>query len=157
VHEVGFQMVMDVTAKAFFGVEGWPLRSWEAGRALTQLLQENPRIARVGFVEAYAVGPGAVQRIEDTHTAFMLFFQEGVAQSAGSPPPSRIAMEATISAVFEIIYLQARSTGEPQIAAMLPQIAHLWLTPFLGAEESNAFIEAQMQAAAAPPRRAAAG
>lgn len=157
VHEVGFQLVMDVTSKAFFGVDGWPRRSWEAGQALTQLLQENPRIARIGFVEAYAVGPGAVQRIEDSHTAFMFFFQEGLIQSAASPPPSRIAMEAMISAVFEIIYLQARSPGEPQVASMLPQIAHLWLTPFLGADESNAFIDAQMEVAASSPRRVAAG
>jgi AcrR family transcriptional regulator len=155
VHELGFQLVMDVTAKAFFAVEGWPLRSWEAGRALTQLLQENPLIARVGFVEAYAVGPGAVQRIEDSHTAFMFFLQEGLIHSPSSGPPSRVAMEATISAVFEIIYLQSRS-AEPHVAAMLPQIAHVWLAPFLGAAETNAFIDAQTGALGKATRRAAA-
>lgn len=146
VHELGFQLVMDVTAKAFFAVEGWPRRSWEAGRALTQLLQENPLIARVGFVEAHAVGSGAVQRIEDSHTAFMFFLQEGLMHRPSSDPPSRIAMEATIAAVFEIIYLQARSAKEPQVAAMLPQIAHIWLSPFLGPCEANVFIDSQTEA-----------
>lgn len=153
VHEMGFQLVMDVTAKAFFAEEGWPLRSWEAGRALTQLLQENPLIARVGFVEAYAVGPGAVQRIEDSHTAFMFFLQEGLMHSPSSDPPSRVAMEATISAVFEVIYLQARSPGNPQVAAMLPQIAHIWLSPFLGATEADDFIDARTGAPLEPPGR----
>src|SRR5664280_1786990 len=61
VHEIGFQVLMDVISKAFFAGTDWPHRSWEAGRALTQLLEVNPLVAHVGFVEAHAVGPGAVQ------------------------------------------------------------------------------------------------
>jgi AcrR family transcriptional regulator len=149
VHELGFQQVMDVTAKAFFAAEGWPQRSWEGGRALTQLLQENPLVAHVGFVEAYAVGPAAVQRIEDSHTAFMFFLQEGLVQRPHSEPISRVAMEAIIAGIFEIIYLKSRQRGQPKLAAMLPHIAHLWLTPFLGVEETDAFIDGQMPATAA--------
>jgi AcrR family transcriptional regulator len=146
VHALGFQQVMDVTAKAFFATEGWPERSWEAGRALTQLLQQNPLVAHVGFVEAYAVGPGAVQRVEDSHTAFMFFLQEGLIHSSPEHPPSRVGMEATIAAIFEIIYLQARNGEGAQIAAMLGYIAHLWLTPFIGALEADRFIEAKLGA-----------
>jgi AcrR family transcriptional regulator len=141
VHELGFQQVMDVTAKAFFSVQGWPLRSWEAGRAFTQLLQANPLVAHVAFVEAYAVGPAAVQRIEDTHTAFMFFLQEGLTMSEESL--GRVAMEAIIASVFEVIYLQARAGEDLQIAGMLPYIAHLWLTPFLGVKAADAFIDKQ--------------
>jgi AcrR family transcriptional regulator len=144
-HELGFQQVMDVTSKAYFAAEGWPQRSWEAGRALTQLLADNPLVAKVGFVEAYAVGPAAVQRIEDSHTAFLFFLQEGLAQDSAREPPSRVAMEAIISAVFEVIYLQARDPSESQIAAMLGQIEHLWLTPFLGVSETNSFIDRQLR------------
>ncbi len=143
VHELGFQQVMDVTAKAFFAGESWPERSWEAGRALTQLLQANPLVAHVGFVEAYAVGPGAVQRIEDSHTAFMFFLQEGLLHRPRAKPPSRVAMEAIVTSVFEVVYLEARRRGEPQTAAMLPHIAHLWLTPFMGSEETDEFIDRQ--------------
>lgn len=146
VHELGFQQVMDVTAKAFFAGRSWPERSWEGGRALTQLLQENPLVANVGFVEAYAVGPVAVQRIEDSHTAFMFFLQEGLLHASHAGAPSRTAMEAIISSIFEIIYLQARHAGEPQIAAMLAHIEHMWLAPFLGVRESDAFIDLQIEA-----------
>jgi AcrR family transcriptional regulator len=152
-HELGFQRVMDVTTKAFFAAEKWPERSWEAVRALTQLLQDNPLVAHVGFVEAYAVGPGAVQRIEDSHTAFLFFLQEGLVHAPEQDAPSRVAMEAVISSIFEVIYLQARVEGEPQIAAMLGYIAHLWLTPFLGVKEANAFI-ARRLGASKPRRRA---
>ena len=61
-------------------------------------------------------------------------------------------MEAIISAVFEIVYLQARRRGDLRIAAMLPDITHLWLTPFLGNEQADAFIDAQLQSPATPQR-----
>ena len=48
VHELGFQQVVDVTSKAFFSGESWPERSWEGGRALTQLLQDNPLVGTGG-------------------------------------------------------------------------------------------------------------
>ncbi len=146
VHELGFQQVMDVTAKAFFSATGWPERSWEGGRAFTQLLQQNPVVAYIAFVEAYAVGPGAVQRIEDTHVAFLYFLEEGAAECAPGRAPSRVAMEAIIAGIFEVIYMQARRREQAQIAAMFPHIAHLWLTPFLGVEESDAFIERKIKA-----------
>ena len=49
--ELGFRTVMDVTASAFFSGATWTERHWEAGRAFTQFLERNPRIARVGFVD----------------------------------------------------------------------------------------------------------
>ncbi len=144
VHELGFQQVMDVTSKAFFAGSTWPERSWEAGRALTQLLEDNPLVAHVGFVEAYAVGSGAVQRIEDSHTAFMFFLQEGLVYRPQPAPPSRLAMEVIVTSIFEIIYMQARHAGKPEVATMLPHIAHLWLTPFLGSEEADKFIDGKL-------------
>jgi AcrR family transcriptional regulator len=144
VHEIGFQQVMDVTAKAFFATEGWPQRSWEAARALTGLLQANPLVAHVGFVEAYAGGQATVQRIEDSHTAFMFFLQEGLVHTKPGETPSRVAMEAIIASVFEVIYLQTRGDGELRIAGALPHVAHLWLTPFLGVDETDDFIDRQL-------------
>jgi AcrR family transcriptional regulator len=143
-HELGFSQVMDLTSKAFFAGDEWPQRSWEGGRALTQLLEDNPVVAHVGFVEAYAVGPGAIQRIEESHVAFAFFLQEGLVYREQEHPPSRLAMEAIIASVFEVVYVQAHDHGKPEVAAMLPHIAHLWLAPFLGIGESDDFIDAQL-------------
>jgi AcrR family transcriptional regulator len=156
VHELGFQQVMDVTAKAFFSVSGWPERSWEGGRAFTQLLQENPVVAHIAFVEAYSVGPAAVQRIEDSHVAFLYFLEEGAAERGPGQAPSRVAMEAVIAGIFEVIYMQARRRKQAQIAAMFPYIAHIWLTPFLGVKASDVFIDRKMKRAAVKPKAAAA-
>jgi hypothetical protein len=97
VHELGFQQVMDITARGFFSGSSWPERSWEAGRALTQPLERNPLIAHIGFVEAYAVGRSAAQRVEDSHIAFAMFLQEGHQHLPESERPSRVALEAIIT------------------------------------------------------------
>jgi AcrR family transcriptional regulator len=143
VHELGYAQLMDLTSKAFFSGTTWPLRSWEAGCALTQVLEDNPLVAHIGFVEAYAVGPAAIQRVEDSHIAFTFFLHEGLVYRAQEHPPSGLAMEVIVTCIFEIIYLQSRDHGTPEVAAMLPHIAHLWLTPFLGGRESDEFIDAQ--------------
>ncbi|HXD55940.1 MAG TPA: TetR/AcrR family transcriptional regulator [Solirubrobacteraceae bacterium] len=142
-HELGFQQVMDATSKAFFAARSWPERCWEAGQALTGLLQENPMVAVAGFVEAYSAGPAAVQRIENIHAAFLFFMQEGLMQSPGAANVSRTGMEAIVDAIFEVIYLQARQGEKLKVAAMLGPIAHVWLTPFMGVTAADAFIDAQ--------------
>jgi AcrR family transcriptional regulator len=147
VHEIGFQQVMDVTAAAFFSAPDWPERSWEAGRAFTQFLQNNPLVAHVGFVEAHAVGPGAVQRVEDSHTAFTVFLQEGYQNLAvAMRAPSRLALEAIVTSVFELVYCETRKDETPKLAGLLGHILFIWLAPFLGAEGAEAFIDQKMKA-----------
>jgi AcrR family transcriptional regulator len=155
VHELGFQQVMDVTSKAFFAGTDWPQRSWEAGRALTQLLDQSPLYGYIGFVEAYSVGPAAVQRIEDSLAAFMFFLQEGQLSAPADSAPSRLEMEAIVSSVFEVIYIRARRAGRPEFAKMLPQIAHLWLTPFLGTTAADEYIDSQRPKVSARPPQSA--
>jgi AcrR family transcriptional regulator len=144
VHELGFQHVMDATAGAFFTGSTWPERSWQAGRAFTQFLESNPTIAHVGFVEAYAVGPGAVQRLEDSHTAFAMLLQEGYQHVPEGAGPSRVVLEAIITTIFETVYHRARATGKPRLSGLLPHLTFLVLSPFLGPVEANAFIEEKL-------------
>jgi AcrR family transcriptional regulator len=146
VHEWGFQQVMDITARGFFSGTSWPERSWEAGRALTQLLERNPLVAHVGFVEAYAVGRNAAQRVEDSHIAFAIFLQEGFQHQQAPERLSRLALEAIIATIFETIYQQARSGASSRVSGLLPHIAHLWLAPFVGPATADKLID-EMQAA----------
>lgn len=148
VHELGVRQVMAVTATAFFSGATWPQRAWEAGRALTQFLQTNPLIAHVGFVEAHAVGPAAVQRVEDSHIAFAVFLQEGYQYAQLPAPPSKVALEAIVTATFELIYLEARKSSTPQLAGLLPHMAFLFVAPFMGAARASEFVLSQLASAA---------
>jgi AcrR family transcriptional regulator len=145
VHEVGVQHVMTATAGAFFTGASWPERIWEGGRAFTGFLERNPMIAHVGFVEAYAVGPGAVQRVEDSHITFTIFLQEGYQQNPRPTALSRLALEAIITSIFEIVYREARRSEEPRPTEMLGHMAFLALAPFLGAENANEFIGGRLE------------
>ncbi len=140
-HDLGFQELMAVTADAFFAAASWPERVWEAAGAFIQVLERHPTIARAGFLEAYAVGPDAVERVEDSHTAFTTFLREGYRLQTQIAPPPAVALEAIVCAVFEILHRRIREGREPQLVNLLPSVAHLCLTPFLGIDEANAFID----------------
>ncbi len=151
IHELGFQYLMAVAAGAFFAGESWPERIWEAFRAAAQSIDDTPAVAHLGFVEAYAVGPRGIQRVEDSRVAFTIFLQEGYRYQAQDSPPSRLALEAIITTIFEIAYLQTRASSKPKMAGLLGHIVHLCLEPFIGATAASEFIE-QKRAAAKRPR-----
>jgi AcrR family transcriptional regulator len=143
VHELGLQQVMDTTASAFFAGARWPERIWEAARAFSQFLETNPLITHVGFVEAHAVGPGAAQRVQDSHTAFAIFLQEGYLNVSSGSPPTRTAVEAIVTTIFETVYHQARASAKPKISGLIGHMTFLCLAPFLGAEDANGFVAKQ--------------
>jgi AcrR family transcriptional regulator len=144
VHELGFQRVMEVTAEAFFSGDTWPERNWEAGRAFTQFLEMNPLVANVGFLEAYAVGPGAVQRVEDSHTAFAMLLQEGYRHVSRPARPPRVVLETIIATIFEVVYSRLRSGGAERLAGLVPHLTFLVLAPFIGAETADTFIDVKL-------------
>jgi TetR/AcrR family transcriptional regulator len=144
IHELGFQYLMAATAGAFFAGKSWPERIWEGFRAATQSVDDTPTFAHVAFVEAYAVGPGAIQRVEDSRVAFTIFLQEGYGYQKDGTPPSRVALEAIITTIFEIVYLQARASARPKTAALLGHIVHVCLTPFVGPEAADGFIDGKL-------------
>jgi len=143
-HEMSFQYLMAVTAEAFFGAADWPERSWEAGRALTQVLQDDPLIANVWFVEGYAIGPGAVQRVEDSHFAFTVFLQEGFRYAPPERQPSRLALEAIVASIFELLHRQTRGRDHLKPTGLLAQMMFMWLAPFMGAADADAFLDQKL-------------
>ena len=116
IHELGFQQLMAAPPVRSSRPTLWPERMWEALGAITDWLEKNPTIAHLGFVESYAVGPGAVQRVEDSLIAFTIFLQEGYQHQTQQYPPSRLALEAIVTSVFEILYREVRRSNEPQIS-----------------------------------------
>ena len=145
VHEFGFQRLLAVTAGAFFAGASWPQRIWAGVKGLSEFLESNPAIAHVGFVEAYAVGPGAVQRLEDSVSAFAVFLQEGYRHEPKAAAPSALALEAMVLAVFEIIYRQARERARPRLTGLTPQMTFITLAPFLGPDSADETIDGEMK------------
>jgi AcrR family transcriptional regulator len=150
VHEFGFQRLLAVTGGAFFAGASWPARVWEGLYGLCEFLQSNPTIAHVGFVEAHAVGPGAVQRLEDSVSAFTVFLQEGYRHEPKVDTPSSLALEAIVLALFESVYRQAREQAQPQLVGLAPTMVFIALAPFLGAAGADQAIDAELKTGGSP-------
>ena len=63
--------------------------------------------------------------------------------------PPQLALEAIMTTIFEIIYLQTRASATPETARVLAHLVHLCLVPFLGSEAANKFIDARLAASSA--------
>jgi AcrR family transcriptional regulator len=144
VQELAFQSAMAVTAGAFFAAEDWPQRIWEAGRACTEHLEQNPTLAHAFVVESHAGGPEAVQRFEDLLAGFTIFLQEGYqyAPRRAAPPPSGLVLQAIAGANLELLYRQARSRGTAAMTGALAQLTYTCLAPFVGSRRSSELVEA---------------
>jgi AcrR family transcriptional regulator len=152
VHELYFQHLMSAVAGAFFTAGDWPERVWGAGEAFIQTFEQNPTLAHIGFVEAYAAGHAAEQRMDDFLTAFTVFLQEGYAyeqpsSALRSTDPSRTALEMIAASIYEAAYLQVRATRPMRLSGLLPHVIHLCLAPFLGVAEAERLIDRKLSAA----------
>jgi AcrR family transcriptional regulator len=141
--EFAFQHAMAVTAGAFFAVEQWPRRIWEAARAFTHFLEQNRTLADACLIESDAGGPETVQRFEDLVAGCTIFLQEGYQyqpHSNGSPP-SRVALDAIAQAELEIIYRRIRGSSGLDVAELAGQLAYVCLAPFVGAARAIELID----------------
>jgi AcrR family transcriptional regulator len=140
--ELLFRHVMAAAAAAFVTGESWPHRVWEAARAITQCVEQNPTLAQVSLIESHAVGSVAVQRAADLACAFTIFLQEGYRHESRHGCPSTLALEAIATTVFELGYQQARrENANVKLSGLSAHVAFIALAPFIGAAEANAFLD----------------
>jgi AcrR family transcriptional regulator len=147
VHELCIQQLMAVTASAFFSTTEWPERAWTAMHACTQFQAAHSIVTHIALIESHAVGAPAVQRVDDSRNAFTIFFQEG--NRYLSAPASRTTMEATLGAIFELFYRQARRGASETMARLTPNGTYLMLAPFLGPVAATEFVDEKLREAAA--------
>jgi AcrR family transcriptional regulator len=144
VHEFAIPQLLALGAQAFFSASTWPERVWRGLLASSQFLALHPTLSHIGYVESHAVGSPAIQRIEDSHQAFKIFFREG--HQHAEHPPSETATEAIIASVFEIGYQQTRGGHTKRLPSFAYQAAYMALTPYLGPRVANEFIDEKLEA-----------
>jgi AcrR family transcriptional regulator len=133
--ELAFQHAMAATAGAFFAVEDWPRRIWEAASAATQFLEQNPTLARACLVECEAGGSETVRRFEDILAGCTIFLEEGYRYRplSGGSQPSQGVLDAIPQAALEVVYRRARSSSVAVMPGLTGQLAYVCLAPFVGA------------------------
>lgn len=151
IHELAFQQMMAVCASAFFSGSSWAERVWEGLHAGTYFNACYPVLSHIGYVEAHAVGSPAIQRVEDSHAAFTIFVQEGYLHTTA--PPARSVLDLIAATIFEMGYHQARRHQIRQFPRLTPHATYLVLTPFLGREPANDFIDQKLRQYRRTPAR----
>lgn len=149
-HEFGFQHLMAVAASAFFSARSWPERAWEGILAGAQFQATHPELSHMLYVQSYAIGAEALERVNRTHAAFTLFLHEGNEHAA--KPVSPLAMEAIVAASFEIVYQLSRQDKGEAVPRLVPHGAYLCLAPFLGPEAAETLIDEKMRGGAREAR-----
>jgi len=141
-HELGFRHHIAVAAGAFYSAGSWPERAWRGILAGAQFEATHPTLTHMLFVQSYAIGAPAVQRIDETHAAFTVFLQEG--NQPGARKQSRTALEAMVAAGFEIAYHVSRQGDGDQMTRYAGHAAYVCLAPFLGAADASKFIDQKL-------------
>lgn len=143
-HEFVLQNLVTVTAGAFFAGATWPERIWEGISASLQFMPGQPHDRARRLRRVLRRRPGAVQRVQDSHIGFTIFLQEGYQHKPREHDPSRLALEAIAVTQFELGYHQTRE-NPAELAAFIPHLVHLALTPFLGPGETDRFIDQKLK------------
>jgi AcrR family transcriptional regulator len=141
-NDLALQHVMTTCARAFFSAETWPERIWASVRALAQLFDDDRTLA--GFMEAEAGGPGALQRVDEVTTGYIIFLQEGFQYSTRPDPPSQVALEAITAINWEISHNRIRTESPLHLSTLVPHDVFNSLAPFLGPAAANEFIDKKL-------------
>ncbi len=154
--ELLFTRAMAVAAGAFVSGDTWPQRVWEASRALIQYAEENPTLTYVSLVESHAGGSCALGAVADVARAFTIFLQEGYPDpheppARSAPHPSGVALEAIVTAAWELGYRHLRECGEAPLSALLARIVFISLAPFLGCDQASEFVRISSTSSPALP------
>jgi AcrR family transcriptional regulator len=136
------QYILDTCIAAYFTAAEWPERVWRVLETLIGLIAENPAIAHLQLVEAYAAGPAAIRRAEEDITrSCTIFLQEGYHYRPQAAELPSIIGQASAGAIFEIIQRQTARGEADRLIEHLPELTYIAIAPFTGAEEAIELVE----------------
>jgi AcrR family transcriptional regulator len=132
---------VSIAAADFFRAGAWPERLWRGASTTLRYVAGLPDLSTLDFVESYAVGTPAIRRSFEGRMAYTLFLQEGYRQRPQAESLPRICSEAIAGAILELMRRQALQGEVERAPELLPQIAYLALTPFIGLDSAMRRVE----------------
>jgi AcrR family transcriptional regulator len=130
-----------VGAIRFFEGPAWPERMWNVLESITSFVAQQPLVANLRYVEPYAAGPEAIQRMDDATLNFTFFIAEGYGQREQARQLPHLASEAIAGATFEKIRNEIAHGRATELPRLLPQLTYVVIAPFTGPAEAVKEIE----------------
>ena len=130
-----------VGAIRFFEGPTWPERMWNVLQSITTFVARQPLVANLRFVEPYAAGPEAIQRMDDVTLNFTFFVAEGYGFREEARQLPHLASEAIAGATFEAIRHEIAHGRASELPQLLPRLTAVAIAPFTGPAEAVRQIE----------------
>ncbi len=145
-YETGFQGLMSATVAAFFTSAPWPERVWSALCVYADFMANYPTFAYLGMVESHTVSQELIDLVDERVMAFTLFLEEGQRPPYRTEPLANVVPEAIAMAIYEVTSHMLRHGRGEEIPGLVPLIAYVVLSPYLGASAAALFVEEQLRA-----------
>jgi AcrR family transcriptional regulator len=130
-----------VGAIRFFEGPTWPERMWNVLDSITTFVARQPLVAYLRFVEPYAAGPEAIQRMDDMTLNFTFFVAEGYGYRPEARLLPHLSSEAIAGATFDTIRHEVAHGRAAELPRLLPRLTYVAIAPFTGPAEAVALIE----------------
>jgi hypothetical protein len=114
----------------------WPLRVRDALRAALELFAADPELGCVLVFEAYAEGPEAQARHEETIARLTGLLRHGREEEDAPPMPEHVE-EGLIGGLAFIVGRPLRDDRPADLLDLAPELTALILTPYLGRAEAE--------------------
>jgi AcrR family transcriptional regulator len=130
-----------VGAIRFFEGDTWPERMWNVLDSITTFVAQQPLVAYLRFVEPYAAGPEAIQRMDDVTLNFTFFVAEGYGYRPEARELPHLCSEAIAGATFDTIRHEIAHGRASDLPRLLPRLTYVAIAPFTGPAEAVKLIE----------------
>ncbi len=138
--EAGADHRMTCCRDAFEAFDNWPESIWATLQAHTDWMADNPTFARLGLVEILAMGPTGSALLRSLLDAFAIFLAPGYRLAPQDTPEARIVDETVANGVFRLMHRHVVRESPETLPTIMPEMGLVVLTPFLGAEQADAFV-----------------
>lgn len=136
--EAGVDQVMGICQEVYRTSFTWPDAVWDGLHAYAEWARAEPDFTRTGIVELLSIGPAGLDLLHSLMDAFAIFIEPGYELLE---PSVKGSLDEPISQrVFESVYMHVTRESPDTIDRLVPELARIGLTPFLGPRATEDFI-----------------
>jgi AcrR family transcriptional regulator len=120
---------------------GWPRQIAAIARALLELIEQQPLVARIALVEVHTAGPAARALHESYLEEFATLLRSGREHSAVSGELPETLEYATVGGLAWLLQQRIAIGEAATITELLPEVLEIVAEPYLGKAATAALVE----------------
>ena len=122
--------------------DGWPRRVVAKIGASLEFLAANPDLARFTLIAPQRAGEGVARRHRRLMDSAVAYLCEGMPPPPATRAPSEAVAGSLVGGMVALVVRKVEAGEGALLPALLPDLAELFLTPYLGRAEALAVAQA---------------